>query len=307
MEQVRVFWTPTGVNLDQIGDKSLESITDGDTPKIVMDVRMLSIDTPEKNRTNRQISNVAELDDLFGQLAEWIKKGSAPLTEDAAKHFLPRLKRNKAASAHTQQGQEATKVFETLTKEKLERPRGKPRRLFVRISDSPFDRYGRLLAYVAPDYSAEEREKMSRADRATFNLMMVESGWAAPFIVYPNIPGELDLPLFRDAALSASKAKKGAYADSLALTGYEFRALERLAVSWKAIAKGTTVPKDKLWSWMERYAVDMTTRELYGPQGYVNIKPWNRIFVEPANVRRAVADLGLAAADLAKFGSITPT
>jgi hypothetical protein len=44
---VKIFWQPHSFNLDQIGQKRLVDISDGDTPNIRMNVRMLSIDTPE--------------------------------------------------------------------------------------------------------------------------------------------------------------------------------------------------------------------------------------------------------------------
>ena len=47
---VKVFWQPQSFNLDQIGQKRLVDISDGDTPNIRMNVRMLSIDTPETSK-----------------------------------------------------------------------------------------------------------------------------------------------------------------------------------------------------------------------------------------------------------------
>jgi hypothetical protein len=38
------------------------------------------------------------------------------------------------------------------------------------MADSPFDDNGRLLAYVAPNYTETERRTMTRAQQATFNL-----------------------------------------------------------------------------------------------------------------------------------------
>jgi len=47
------------------------------------------------------------------------------------------------------------------------------RRLFIRAADQHFDQYGRLLAYIAPNYTPTELNSMSHKDRATFNLMMI--------------------------------------------------------------------------------------------------------------------------------------
>jgi endonuclease YncB( thermonuclease family) len=93
----------------------------------------------------------------------------------------------------------------------LTRPNCRQRNLCIRATDPPFDDNGRLLAYVAPDYSAAERATMSRRDRATFNLDLVEGGWAAPFIIYPAIPGEQDLPLLVGAPHDARTAPGGGH------------------------------------------------------------------------------------------------
>jgi hypothetical protein len=188
--------------------------------------------------------------------------------------------------------------------QKLMRPPGRKCNLFVRVVDRPFDRYGRLLAYVAPDYSAGERAQMTRRERATFNFLMAESGWAAPFIVYPNIPGESDLPMFREACRAAYDGGKGAWADAHSITGYEFRALERLAAVKKKLDAGNDVGVSERWDWLYRYVADMTTKELCGPQGYSHVKPFDRIFIERKDVRRAVADLGLTPAPPERFGAV---
>jgi endonuclease YncB( thermonuclease family) len=292
---LKIFWTPLGITLDTIREKRLVDITDGDTPNIRMDVRMLSIDTPEKAPTGT-IRNAEELQDLFLDTAAWIKKGESPVGPDLAKHLAPRLARADAVAAHFAQGAEATAAHERLAKEKLKRPKGPDRSLFVRVADERFDQYGRLLAYVAPNYSAEERRKLSRRERATFNFLMVSSGWAASFVIFPSIPGEGDLGMFIDEAKAAAAKKRGAWADPLMLAGYEFRMCERLAALRKSVKAGRTPASESWHGWIERYCVDMTTAELYAPQDYVKVKPWNRLFLWPNDVRRAVSELNLAPA-----------
>ena len=51
---------------------------------------------------------------------------------------------------------------------------------------------------------------MSYKERATFNLLMVESGWAAPFPIYPGLPKYRDLVLLQEVAEEACKYGKGA-------------------------------------------------------------------------------------------------
>lgn len=292
---LKVYWQPDGINLDQIGRKRLVDISDGDTPNIRMNVRMLSIDTPEKAATGK-IRKLEELDDEFAQLAVWLQSGNAPIGDDLAAVYLPKLQRPNAASAHVAQGKKATEQMELLRAERLRRPSGSIRNLFVRIADQPFDRYGRLLAYVAPDYSAKELGELSRAERATFNHLMAASGWAAPFIIYPSIPNDWDLKFFRNGAKAAVEQGLGAWADPLMLTGYEFRGLERLAYIHRSVRARKKLSGSELFSWVYRYCVDMTTGELHAPQSYVKVKPYDRIFLWVDDVREAVANLNLVPA-----------
>ena len=296
---LKVFWTPAGITLDTIREKRLVDISDGDTPNIRMNVRMLSIDTPEKAPTG-DIRNRAELQDLFQDTAGWIASGEAPVRAALAAHLAPRLAREDAVAAHLAQGAEATAAHEALVEEKLRRPSGTYRPLFVRVADERFDQYGRLLAYVAPSYTAEERRAMTLRERATFNLLMVARGWAASFPIFPSVPGEDDLPLLQAEAKEAAEGGLGAWADPLMLTGYEFRMCERLAALRKAVRAGRRVDAATWTGWVERYCCDIETAEIRAPQDYVRVAPWNRLFIWPADVRRAVAELNLTpAGDLA--------
>ena len=81
MSDVAIFWDPNGFELDSLGAKSFERITDGDTPYISMSIRMLSIDTPEVHYPGN--SNPEKHDDKLSQLADWIQQGKAPVAADA--------------------------------------------------------------------------------------------------------------------------------------------------------------------------------------------------------------------------------
>ncbi|MGH3926697.1 MAG: hypothetical protein ACRDTT_28185, partial [Pseudonocardiaceae bacterium] len=72
-----------------------------------------------------------------------------------------------------QQGRDASAFAKDNAEQRLTRPDGRKRNLFIRIAERPFDDNGRLLAYVAPDYSAAERRTLTRRERATFNLDLV--------------------------------------------------------------------------------------------------------------------------------------
>jgi len=65
-----------------------------------------------------------------------------------------------------EQGKQASAFAKQNTQTRLARPNGSVRNLFIRAADQPFDDDGRLLAYVAPDYSETERTIMTRRERA---------------------------------------------------------------------------------------------------------------------------------------------
>lgn len=290
-DSIEILWQPAGVTLPSLGARDLVDVSDGDTPNIRMPVRMLSIDTPEV--TAKSPAGAARRDADFTQLAQWIAAGIAPVSQRWGAYILPKLADGQAGTRHFTQGQAASAWYKAQKDARLTRPNGTRRALFLRSADAPFDNYGRLLAYVAPNYSEKERRTLSRADRATFNLDLVASGWAAPFILYPSIPGERDLPLFVGAALAAQTGRLGQYADDLSLTGYEYRMCEKLHGVTRKIAGGQELSVAERLGWRSRYCLDMRDRRLHGPEDYIDIPPPFRIWIWPADVQEAVSRLNL--------------
>jgi len=290
-EPIRILWTPAGFNLPSLGGRALVDISDGDTPNIRMPVRMLSIDTPEV--TARSEAGAARVDAKFAELAAWIRDGTAPVSARFADHVLPRLEQRDAGTLQYTQGKAASAWFSERVEQRLRRPSGRRRNLFVRTADEQFDSYGRLLAYTAPSYSGTELKQMSRRERATFNLDLVESGHAAPFILYPSIPGELDLPLFIEAAAEAIEQGRGQYSDPLSLPGYEYRMCEKLFTITRKIAQGTPLSYRDRIAWRSRYCLDMRDRVLHGPEDYMDIPPPYRIWLWPDDVQDAIGTLNL--------------
>ena len=145
---------------------------------------------------------------------------------------------------------------------------------------------------MAPNYSPKELSTLSRKDRATFNLDLVESGHAAPFILFPLIPGELDLPLFLEAAVDAMDKKRGQYADPFHLPGYEYRMCEKLHRVTKELAGGKTINVEDRVGWRSRYVFDRRDRVLYGPEDYMDIPQPYRVWRD--DVQRAIGTLNLA-------------
>ncbi len=287
----QILWTPAGKNLPSLGAKSLVDVSDGDTPNISMPIRMLSIDTPEV--TARSANGAKRVDNEFRQLASWIRDGIAPVTHDFADYILPKLEDTEAGTLQYTQGKSASAFYKNKLKERLTRESGTQRNLYIRSADTPFDNYGRLLAYVAPSYSTKKMKNMTRLQRATFNLNMIESGWAAPFILFPNIPGELDLPLFIQMAEEAKQKRRGQYQIDLSMPGYEYRMCEKLYDISKKIVDGSSLSSKKQQAWRSRYCADMRSRELYGQENYFNIPEPYRLWIWPNDVQRAISMLNL--------------
>lgn len=291
---LQVLWRPAGQSLPSLGARSLVDVSDGDTPNIRMPVRMLSVDTPEV--TARSARGAARVDAEFVQLAQWIEHGRAPVSRAFADYILPKLKTGTAGTLQFNQGQDASDWYKARKDARLTRPSGSKRRLFIRSADQPFDNYGRLLAYVAPSYSRNERRNMSRRERATFNFDLVESGWAQPFILFPSIPGELDLPMFVEAGVAAMTQQRGQYQEEHYLPAYEYRMCEKLHRITERLVGGAEMSYPEQLGWRSRYCCDMRDRTLYGPEGYMHVPAPYRIWIWPDDVQTAIGALNLVPA-----------
>ncbi|EFC83012.1 hypothetical protein [Parafrankia sp. EUN1f] len=296
IDAVQVLWSPAGQNLPSLGGRELVDVTDGDTPNVRMPIRMLSVDTPEV--TARSTERAQAIDQEFLQLAGWIKDGRAPISPGLAAFLLPKLETGTAGTLQYAQGKEASAFAKQNIEKRLTKPNGSRRNLFIRAAQPPFDTNSRLLAYVAPDYTEAERRNLTREQRATFNLDLIAAGWAAPFVIYPSIPGELDLPLLLEAATAAAdpQAPKGIWANPHTLLAYEYRAVEKLYRVTKKKVDGESLRAGEATSWRERYCADMRTRLLHGPEDYFTIPPQYRLWFWPQDVTEAIGRLNLVPA-----------
>jgi endonuclease YncB( thermonuclease family) len=291
MADVQIFWDPQGFALDSLGSNKYLGNTDGDTPSVSMSIRMLSIDAPETHYPGR--SKPSRSDGILAELAQWILEGRAPISEELAAYLQPKLATGRAGSLQENQGEQATAVYAQMAEQMLTRPNGTRRNVFLHTGDEPFDQYGRLLAYVSPEYSREELQTMTLWQRASFNILMVRAGWAASFIIYPSLPKYRDLVMFRAAAKEAYLAGRGIWGDPLTLTGYEFRMCIKLHEITKRLVSGETLSSSAREGWIERYCVDLTTRGIYYPENYFRVAPYNRLFIWPKDVTDAVSKLNL--------------
>ncbi|MFF3323825.1 nuclease [Streptomyces sp. NPDC002889] len=292
IDPVQILWSPAGATMPSLGSQRLVDVHDGDTPNLRMPVRMLSVDTPEV--TARTEAGAARVDENFAQLAKWIRQGVAPITPGLAEFVLPKLETGKAGSLQFEQGTAAAAFNKQNITDRLARPGKEPRNLFIRIADSPFDPNHRLLAYIAPAYTAKELAALSREQRATFNLDLVTAGWSPTFIIYPSVPGELDLPILLSAAEKAMAGQRGIWEEPSTLLAYEYRALEDLyAVTKRKVEGDKKLKPSDLFSWRERYCVDMRTRMLHGPEDWFRVDPVYRLWLWPRDVSEAVGRLNL--------------
>jgi hypothetical protein len=236
------------------------------------------------------------VDNEFRQLAQWIRDGIAPVSGRFRDYILPKLENTDAGTLQYSQGKAASAYHNEIIEKRLRRPSGSKRKLFIRTAESPFDGYGRLLAYIAPSYTIKELKTLTRRERATFNLNMIESGWAAPFVLFPVIPGELDLPLFLEMAVKAKQTRSGQYQDELSLPGYEYRMCEKLYRITKKLSDGMELLYRDRKSWRSRYCADMRDRKLYGPEDYMAIDEPYRLWIWPDDLQNAIGILNLVPA-----------
>jgi endonuclease YncB( thermonuclease family) len=270
--------------------------TDGDTLVIDQPVRMVSIDTCEKaGYAGGPAVAQAKLDRCRQRLQDGTLDA---LPQGLRDHLAERLAPT-AAQRHIDAGIRATAEFEALRARRLTRPDGTTRRLASIPTGDLITTDGRLLAYLAPWYAntpADPLPPLGDPARATFNLNLVESGWAALFLVYPSLPNNPDLNRIVDAAQAAWDAKAGMWSAFGAdlLLGYEYRACIKLAAALDDPEHPRT-PADLIADAYQRVCVDLRTLTEVGKFGYFEVPPSQRLWfweTDQANARR---DLNLQA------------
>jgi endonuclease YncB( thermonuclease family) len=263
----------------------LYNISDGDTPTIFQPVRMVSVDTPEKAHYAGR-PEVAQ--PKLAACRERLTSGFYPDIPVGFRDYLLERLDGDAAERHITAGEGASLEFQQLLTRRLTRPDGQQRRVATIPTGEIIDRYGRLLAYLAPWFAGGAADPLPpRGDpaRRTFNYDMVAAGWAAPFLIYPSLPGNDDLNLFYEAAKAAWADARGAWAVSgrTLLLGYEYRL---------AIKLGTAdTPGDGMTDAFQRICIDLRTNRSVGLHGWHDVPPPERLWVWTADQERARKDL----------------
>lgn len=281
MPSFNFHYTPENLAVGDAG--TWISSTDGDTPTIQLPIRMLGIDSPEVHFGGATENNPGKFDEA---MQGFLSKEGKNLPSGLKKYLRKRLL-SKPSTRQIQAGRKALDHFQEVVKQRLDRGLGKdgkplnPRKLFLMASNDVFDMNGRMLAYVAPSYTKAERESIAPGNRPTFNLQMVQDGWAASLIIYPNIPKPADLTLVQKAVKNARTHHKGMWADkSKTLLPYEFRWIVKM-IQGQAMEKA-----------LSRYCADITTAKLYKPEDYYRVLPENRVFFFKEHAGKAL-EMGL--------------
>lgn len=175
-------------------------------------------------------------------------------------------------------GERAGAVFETLMERRLVREDGSRRARAIVPAGQLIDRYGRLLAYFAPSFRADELPPKRDPRRRTSNLEMVASGWAASFPIYPSLPSNPDFALLIGEAEIAWNRKRGAW-DDFGRT---------LLAEVEHAADGVRVA-------FQRSGVDLRSRTDVGSLGFWAVPPPYRLWYWLQDAKQARIDLGLSA------------
>ncbi len=267
--------------------RHLSRTSDGDTPVIEQPIRMVSCDTPEKaGYAGKPETSQPKLD----QCRERLENGYYDELPQPLRRYLIRKLTTDAARKHIEAGQGASEVFDQLLETRLTRPNGTKRKVAVIPTGQLIDTYGRLLAYLAPWFAGSRADPLPpRGDpaRRTFNLDMIENGWAAFFPIYPSLPGNDDFNLTILAAETAWDNRRGAweiYGRRL-LLAYEFRMCIKLGTA-KTAAAGIKEA-------FQRLCVDLRTLRVVGKFGFYRVPPPYRLWVWEADIEQATRDLGL--------------
>ncbi|MGI5292832.1 hypothetical protein ACQEVF_57310 [Nonomuraea polychroma] len=249
-------------------DYRFVEVTDGDTPKIEMSIRMVSIDTPETKVGGSPATAQATLDRAKARLQDGTYNA---LPGDLRDYLVARITPD-AAQRHLSAGKLAAEAHKSMVATRLRRPDGSQRKMAVLATGELVEKAGRLLAYTAPWFSGSASDPLpprDHPDRRTFNLDMVALGWAATFIIFPSIPRPADLNLLLAEAEQAWQEQRGAWAQfgHDLLLGYEYRACIKLGT------RDLDNPADAIKDAYQRVCVDLRTLTEVGRFGYYKVPP----------------------------------
>ena len=267
--------------------KKLIRTSDGDTPIIEQPIRMVSCDTPEKsNYAGKPEKSQPKLN----KCKERLENGFYEKIPNGLRIYLLEKLTDDAAVNHTNAGNDATIIFEDLLEERLTKSSGLKRKTAVIPTGELIDMYGRLLAYIAPWFDNNENDPLPPKDdpgRKTFNLNMIENGWAAFFPIYPSLPKNDDMNRAIKGAELAWNSKLGIwkkYGEKI-LLAYEYRMCIKLGTALNSV--------DGINDAFRRICVDLRNLNVVGKFDFYKVPPCYRLWVWEKDIEQAKIDLKL--------------
>ncbi len=247
---------------------------DGDTIKIEQSLRMVSCDTPEKEKPFGKAETAQpKLEKAKKHLQDGV---FTALPKGLANYLIKKITKD-AAKSHINAGKDASAHFEKVKDKSLNLPNGKRRKVGVLPSGEVIDGRGRMLAYVMC-YLEKPLPPKGDPLRKTYNLIMVEDGWAVFFPIWPSLPNDpKDFEIIYKGAQKAWSGKKGmwkTYGSNLLLP-YEYRLLMKLAVEITA----DKTEKEITEGAFQRLCVDLRTMKLVGKFDFYKVPPPHRFWI----------------------------
>ncbi len=273
-----------------------QQVHDGDTVVVEADgnlgVRFLGVDTPEVSFTLPPGKAFVALTDpawepvladpFSGALPPFIR----PLSPQLQTHLQSRVGPGTAAN-HARLAEGAHRALESEVAADLESLGGNSEefRFFLAFAGEVMDRYGRLLGYL----NRHQPSATSPAPRPrSYNERMLQSGWALPYFIWPNIN-----PFRHSGSLLDAVPQPGTAADLAEQEG-SLRDARRWVADARSNQMGCYDPTDPLRLLPfelrflaqrrppDRWVIDLSRNDdiLVAPQAYFEIpNPEDRLFV----------------------------
>lgn len=274
-------------NIRPAEPRALIRVSDGDTPVIDQPVRLVSCDTPEKaGYAGRPEISQPKLNSCRQRLEDGFY---TEIPINLRNYLLDRLTED-AATKHISAGNDATARFEGIVEERLTKENGTKRKTAIIATGEIIDIHGRLLSYMAPYFTGSASDPLpvpNDPKRRTFNLQMIEEGWAAFFPIYPSLPKNPDLNMAIASAEMAWLGKKGVwdeYGEKI-LLGYEYRMCIKLGTAQSS--------QDGINEAFQRLCLDLRNLEIVGKFGFSEVPPPYRLWIWEKDLEKAKVDLSL--------------